>query len=93
MKLAIPVVGLGLGHGGRRFCLPPSLNLAICRESLLIASEFVEGQNQNVSLIGDLNLRMGSLTGDSNKNSRTRLWGTIEEMGFCWFSQMRVSGP
>ena len=66
------------------YYLPPSLDLAIYRESLVIALEFVEDQNQNVFLVGDLNLRMGSLTGDSNKNSRTRLWDTLEEMGFCW---------
>ena len=66
------------------YYLPPSLDLAICRESLVIASEFVEDHNRKVFLVGDLNLRMGSLTGDSVKNSRTRLWDTIEEMGFRW---------
>ena len=65
-------------------CLPPSLDLTICRESLVIASGFVEDQNRKVFLIGDLNLRMGSLTGDSVKNSRIQLWNVIEDMGFCW---------
>ena len=75
------------------YYLPPSLDLTICRESLVIASEFVEDQNRHVPLVGDLNLRMGSLTGDSNKNSRTRLWDAIEEAGFCWVQPDEGSRP
>ena len=40
------------------YYLPPSLDLTICRESPVIASEFVEDQDRKVSLTGDLNLRM-----------------------------------
>ena len=36
------------------YYLPPSLDLAICRESLVIASEFVEDQNRNVFPVGGL---------------------------------------
>ena len=54
------------------------------RESLLKGSEYAEPQNQNVFIVGDLNMRMSSFTGDSITNSRSRLWYTMEEMGFQW---------
>lgn len=53
------------------YYLPPSLNLAICKERPPTASEYVEEQSQDVFLVGDLNLRMGLPTGDSIKNFRT----------------------
>ena len=73
--------------------LPPSLDMTIRRENLLIGTEYAEDQARNVFLVGDLNMRMGPRTGDSSTNFRSRLWYTIEEMGFCWSSRMRVSGP
>ena len=66
------------------YYLPPSLDLTICRESLLKGFEYVEDQNRSVFLVGDLNMRMGPHTGDSITNFRSRLWYTIEEMGLCW---------
>ena len=66
------------------YYLPPGLDLTICRESLLIASEYLENQDYSVYLVGDLNMRMGPLTGDTISNSRSRLWYMIEEMGLQW---------
>ena len=66
------------------YYLPPSLDLTICRESLLKGFEYVEDQNRNVFLVGDLNMRMGTHTGDSIANTRSQLWYTIEEMGLYW---------
>ena len=66
------------------YYLPPSLDLTICRESFLIGTEYAEDQTRNMFLVGDLNMRMGPRTGDSSTNFRSRLWYTIEEMGFCW---------
>lgn len=50
--------------------LPPSIDLAIRRERLMIAPEFMVDQSQSVFLVGDLSLRMISLTGDSARDSR-----------------------
>lgn len=75
------------------YYLPPSLDFVICRESLLIALELVEDQNQNVFPAGGLDLRMGSLVGNSIKDSRTRLWDTAEEVDFYWLQLDEGSEP
>ena len=68
------------------FYLPPSMELATCIECILSASELPEVSETGdpVFLIGDLNMRLGYLTGDTVTNLRSNIRYTLQDLGFSW---------
>ena len=68
------------------FYLPPSMELAMCIESVLSASDVMAGSGNEdpVFLVGDLNMRLGSHTGDLVSNFRSNIRYTLHDMELSW---------
>ena len=62
--------------------LPPSMELATCIKCVLSAAG---SRNEDpVFLVGDLNMRLGRLTGDLAANLRSNIRYTLQDMGLSW---------
>ena len=71
----------GMVMGG--IYLPPSMELTTCIECVLSAEEIMTtlGDGEPVILIGDLNMRLGRLTGDLTANFRTNISTILQDLG------------
>ena len=74
----------GMVYGG--FYLPPSMELDICIECVQSVSEICEvsGNEDPIFLVGDLNMRLGTLTDDTVTNLRSNIRHTMQELGLLW---------
>ena len=74
----------GMVIGG--FYLPPSMELTTCVECILSASELPGGLENGcpVFMVGDLNMRLGRLTGDTVVNLRSNIKYTLQDLGLSW---------
>ena len=74
----------GMVFGG--FYLPPSMELATCIECLQSASRHLTtwDNGEPVFLVGDLNIRLGPITGDLITNLRSNIRYTLQELGLSW---------
>ena len=68
------------------YYLPPSMELSTCIESLMMASIIRKGigHDEPMYLMGDLNARMGHLTGDTLVNFRSNIRYTLSDQGLSW---------
>ena len=74
----------GTVFGG--FYLPPSMELTTCIECVLSAEDIMValGDGEPVFLVGDLNMRLGCLTGDITANIRSNIRNTLQDLGLSW---------
>lgn len=74
----------GMVFGG--FYLPPSMDLTSCIECLQSTARLTGSQDygEPVIMAGDLNMRLGSLTGDLAVNFRSNVWQLIQDLGLSW---------
>ena len=74
----------GMVFGG--FYLPPSMELTVCIECVLSAEDIVArlGDGEPVFLVGDLNMRLGHITGDLTTNFRSNIMSTLRDLGLSW---------
>ena len=71
----------GTVFGG--FYLPPSMELAACIECVLSVEDIrtTLGDGDPMILVGDLNMRLGRLTGDLTTNLRSNIRGILQDLG------------
>ena len=74
----------GMVFGG--FYLPPSMEITACIECLQSTARYPipHDLEEPVFMAGDLNMRLGNLTGDLVTNFRSNVMYTLQDLGLSW---------